>query len=60
MGAAWLYDYSDWEVEDDYVEIYGPFTVDIVDEVEYNVVIEENIKLEPRPKLDPNSSWPFK
>ena len=60
MGAAWLYDYSDWEVEDDYVEIYGPFTVDIVDEDEYNVVIEENIKLENRPKIDPNSAWPFK
>jgi hypothetical protein len=59
-GAAWLYDYSDWEVEDDYVEILGPFQVDIVDEDEYNVIIEENIKLENRPKLDPNSSWPFK
>jgi len=60
MGAAWLYDWSDWEVEDDYVEIYGPFTVDIVDGDEYNVVIEENIKLENRPKIDPNTAWPFK
>ena len=59
-SAAWLYDYSDWEIEDDYVEIYGPFTVDIIDEDEYNVVIEENIKLENRPKIDPNSPWPFK
>jgi hypothetical protein len=60
IGAAWLYDYSDWEVEDDYVEIYGPFKVDIIDEDEYNVIIEENIVLQPRPKLDPNSAWPFK
>lgn len=59
-GAAWLYDVSDWEVEEDYIEILGPFKVDIVDGDEYNVVIEENIELQPRPKLDPNSAWPFK
>lgn len=59
-NAAWLYDYSDWEVEDDYIEIFGPFKVDIIDEEDYNVIIEENIELQPRPKLDPNSSWPFK
>ena len=59
-GAAWLYDFSDWVVEEDYVQIMGPFNVDIVDGDEYNVVIEENIKLENRPKLDPNASWPFK
>jgi hypothetical protein len=47
-------------VEDDYVEIYGPFTVDIIDEDVYNETIEENIELQPRPKLDPNSAWPFK
>ena len=59
-NAAWLYDYSDWVVEEDYIEIAGPFKVDIVDEDLYNEVIEEDIKLEPRPKLDPNSAWPFK
>ena len=59
-GAAWLYDFSDWVVEEDYIEIAGPFKVDIVDEDLYNEVIEEDIKLEPRPKLDPNSAWPFK
>lgn len=59
-GAAWLYDFSDWQVEEDYVEILGPFKVDIVDGDEYNVIIEENIKLEPCPKIDPNSAWPFK
>lgn len=59
-GAAWLYDYSDWQVEDDYVEIIGPFTVDIIDEDDYNEVLEANIALESRPKLDPNNPWPFK
>jgi len=60
VSGAWLYDWSDWMVEDDYVEIYGPFTVDIIDEDMYNETVEENIKLESRPKLDPNSAWPFK
>ncbi len=59
-NAAWLYDYSDWEVEDDYIEIFGPFKVDIIDEEDYNIIIEENIVLQPRPKLDSNSAWPFK
>lgn len=59
-GPAWLYDFSDWEVEDDYVEIQGPFQVDIIDDNVYNSIIQENITLEPRPKLEPNSSWPFK
>jgi hypothetical protein len=60
MAGAWLYDWSDWLVEDEYVEIYGPFTVDIIDEDVYNETIEENIELQPRPKLNPNSAWPFK
>lgn len=60
MGAAWLYDYSDWEVEEDFLEIIGPFKVDIIDDIDYNTVIEENIVLESRPKPDPNSPWPFK
>ena len=60
VGAAWLYDFSDWMVEEDYVEIIGPVTVDIINGDEYNEVIEENIKLKSRPKLNPNSSWPFK
>ena len=59
VSGAWLYDYSDWQVEDDYVEILGPFTVDIIDEDQYNTVIEENIVLQPRPKLDPNAAWPW-
>ena len=59
-SAAWLYDYSVWEVEEDYIEIIGPFKVDIVDEDVYNETIEENIELKSRPKIDSNSAWPFK
>lgn len=59
VGAAWLYDYSDWQIEDDYIEIHGPFKVDIIDEDQYNEAIEENVKLESRPKLNKDSSWPF-
>lgn len=55
-GAAWLFDgYHDWQVEDDYVIIYGPFTVSLCEED--GTVIEENVKLKPRP--DPKTSWPF-
>jgi hypothetical protein len=59
-GAGWLYDGEhDWLV--DYVEItiLGPFTVDIVDEDEYNSVIETDIELKPRPPFEATSSWPF-
>lgn len=59
MGAAWLYDFSDWMIEDDYIEILGPFKVDIIDTNDYNAIIAENIELESRPKLDPNTSWPL-
>lgn len=59
MGAAWLYDFSDWMIEDDYIEIIGPFKVDIIDDEQYNEVIEEDIELQPRPKIDSNSAWPF-
>ena len=55
-GAAWLFDGThDWQVEDDYVMIYGPFQIDLCEDD--GTVIEENIKLKPRP--DPNTSWPF-
>ena len=60
-GAAWLYDVSDWMVDDDSIEIIGPVQVDIVDAEEYNVVIQENVpleKLSPKP-ANPNSAWPF-
>lgn len=50
VSGAWLYDWSDWEIEENYIEILGPFKVDIIDKDQYNVVIEENIELQPRPK----------
>jgi hypothetical protein len=58
-GAAWLYDYSDWEIEDESITIDGPFEVDKLTYVDYNIVSEERIELKPRPPLDPNSAWPF-
>jgi len=55
-GAAWLFDGThDWQVEDDYIMIYGPYEVSLCDED--GTVIEENVKL--RTKPDPNTSWPF-
>lgn len=54
-GASWVYDGEhNWQIEDDYVVVYGPYTVELVKED--GEVIEE-VKLEPRP--DPNTSWPF-
>lgn len=53
-GQAWAMDYADYELEDEYVEIIGPVKVDIIDEDEYNKVLEENIKLPNRPKVSTN------
>ena len=59
-GIGWLYDGEhDWQVECDIVTLYGPFKVDIVDEDEYNTIIEEDIKLEPRPVFNGSDAWPF-
>lgn len=59
-GAGWLYDGEhDWLVDYDGITILGPFTVDIVDEDEYNSVIETDIELTPRPPFEATSSWPF-
>ena len=58
-NAAWLYDYSDWQVEDESITIYGPFEVDKITYSDYNIVSEERIELKPRPPLNPNSAWPF-
>ena len=56
-GAAWLYDGEhDWQEEDAAVHIIAPFQIDLCDEITGDV-IEENIKLKPRP--NPNTSWPF-
>ena len=59
-NAAWLYDYSDWQIEDESITIYGPFEVDKITYSDYNIVSEERIELKPRPPLDKNSAWPFK
>ena len=59
-NAAWLYDVSDWQIEHESVTIYGPFEVDKITYLDYNIVSTERIELKPRPPLDPNSAWPFK
>ena len=59
-GIGWLYDGEhDWEVELDMITLYGPFKVDIVDDEQYNSIIEEDIELQPRPKFDATDAWPF-
>ena len=55
-GTGWLYDGEhDWQVEDDYLVIDAPYQVSLCEED--GTVIEENVKLKPRP--DPSTSWPF-
>ena len=55
-GMGWLFEGDHkWEVEEDSIEILGPFRVDRCDADGY--VIEENIELKPRP--DPSTVWPF-
>jgi len=56
-GAGWLYDGEhDWQEEDCAVHIIAPYQVNLCDEITGDV-IEENIKLKPRP--NPSTSWPF-
>jgi hypothetical protein len=57
-GAAWLYDYSKWEVEGDTITILGPFVVDKIDEDVYNESIE-TVELKPRPPFVATTAWPF-
>ena len=55
-GAAWLFDGEhEWGVEDDQVVIYAPFEFSLCEDD--GTVIEENIKLKPRPAASNN--WPF-
>ena len=55
-GAGWLYEGNhNWEFEDDAIIVIAPFQVDLCEED--GTVVEENVKLEPRP--DPRTSWPF-
>jgi hypothetical protein len=59
-GAGWLFDGEhDWLVDYDSITILGPFIVDIVDEDEYNSVIESDIELENRPPFKATEAWPF-
>jgi hypothetical protein len=55
-GAAWLFDGEhSWSEEDTTVHIIAPYRVDLCQED--GTIIEENIKLKPRP--DPSTSWPW-
>lgn len=55
-SAAWLYDGEhDWQEEHVDVEILAPFSVSLCRED--GTIIEENVKLKPRP--NPKKSWPF-
>ena len=58
-GASWLYDGEhDWQEEDAAVHIYGPYQVDLCED--NGTVIEQNIKLKPRPVIsDESTAWPF-
>jgi hypothetical protein len=58
-GAGWLYDGEhDWLVDYDSVTIYGPFTVDKIDEDVYNSSIE-TVELKQRPPFEATIAWPF-
>ena len=55
-GAAWLFDGThDWSIEDDYLEIIGPYQVRLCEDD--GTVINGNVKLQARP--DPRISWPW-
>lgn len=59
-NAAWLYDVSDWQVEDSSIVIYAPFEVTkLTYDDNYNLVGEDTVELKPRPEINPNSAWPF-
>jgi hypothetical protein len=58
-GTAWLFDGEhNWQIEDNCVYILGPVQIDIVDETQYNQVLEHNV-----PATDLGSAntaaWPF-
>jgi hypothetical protein len=55
-GAGWLYDGEhDWQEEDAAVHVIAPFQVSLCEQD--GTVIEENVKLKPRP--EPSNAWPF-
>lgn len=61
-GAAWLFDGThDWQVEDDYIIVYGPYQISLCEDD--GTVVEEHVKLQPRPAPGAtinNAEWPFK
>lgn len=60
-GAGWLYDGEhDWQEEDCAVYVYGPYQVSLCESD--GTVIEENVKLKPRPNggaIINDAGWPF-
>lgn len=55
-GAGWLFDgMHNWQEEDSAIHIYGPYEISLCEDD--GTVIEENVKLKPRP--DPRTSWPW-
>jgi hypothetical protein len=60
-GAAWVYDAEhDWMEEDCAVYVYGPYQVSLCESD--GTVIEENVKLKPRPDngvIINSNAWPF-
>ena len=61
-GASWLFDGEhDWQLEDDYIIVLAPYQIDLC--TEDGTVLEENIKLRTRPKLESvtvsSTDWPF-
>lgn len=54
-STGWVYDGDhEWEIEDDYVIVYGPYKVELCDE---HGEVKEEVKLQPRP--EPTTAWPF-
>ena len=44
-GTTWIYDGDhNWQIEEDTVRIFGPIKIGLVDEEQYNSIVEENIK----------------
>lgn len=59
--SAWLIDgLHNWQLEDESVTIYGPFEVDKLTYIDYNLISEEPFELKTRLPIDSNSTWPFK
>lgn len=55
-NATWLFDGDhDWQEEDSAIHVIAPYQIDLCEED--GTVIEENVKLKPRP--EPSTAWPF-